>query len=931
MLETGNSKLETRDWKLGYRNGTVIALGVKQDPQAALKQPRPQPSVAAATEGGEPVRLSAANGPERSEGTQGKLREPGEGVAGSSSKEQGGVDLTTGPNPESRSPNPGTLPLLVEVGCEEIPARFLASGQKDFGERLREGLREVGLLVGAAREGAVPERTLQTYSTPRRLVAYLPEVLEKQPDKVEEVRGPAAKTAFDAQGNPTRAAESFAAKNGTLVQDLIRVSTPKGDYVAVQKHISGRSALEVLPEILPHVITGLSFPKSMYWEKSKIRFIRPIRWVLALLGEAETAQVVPFEIAGVKSGNVTYGHRSAVSPRCGPERSVAEPMERERPSGDGSFARRAPATPSSSSAERDALGGQAVAVSGFADYAVTLRGLDVEFDPEARRRRLRLALLVLPVMPQVKVIQEMGWEVQKSPEGTDPQERFEELRARIKALPEIPDVKVVEDKELEDWVVNSTECPRVLMGSFQERFLRLPREILVTVMRDHQKYFALEDRAGNLQPKFVASLNLDSDPKGFIRAGHERVLTARFSDAEFFWKADQRVPLRDRLPMLERVTYQAKLGSYGDKVRRMEEIGNRLCAQLQGQGRISPEEAQHALRAIELCKCDLTTQMVQEFTELQGVVGGLYAKVQGEEHEIADAIYDHYLPQGAEDRCPRSLVGAVASLADKIDIVAAGFAVGLEPTGSSDPFGLRRAGNGIIKLCVDLLPDLDLVELLKLTTDDDLGLPPVGNLWGDATHFLRERTAYYLETVAGLRYDTVRAVLHVLPTGWGKPGDALERGRALEGIRDSDDFVALSIAAKRTRNLPIKSASPDDLTEAIDPVDEKLLTAGPEEDLYSAYKQLRPTLDDLAARGHYEEAFRVLAGLRPQVDRFFDKVLVMDDDMRLRRNRLNLLSKLNLLAFQRFADLSQIESSASSLVDAATSGRVPGGAPRRDK
>ena len=825
--------------------------------------------------------------------------------------------MTTGPNPESRAPNPRTLALLIEIGCEEIPARFLSDAQKSLGERLRAALEERRLLP-------LYPHSLQSYSTPRRLVVHVHDVLESQGDTVEEVIGPPVKVAFDKDGKPTRAAESFATKNSAQVQELLKVSTAKGEYVAVRKSIAGRSALQVLPEILPDIVTGLSFPKSMYWEKSKTRFIRPIRWVVALLGEGETAQVVPFEIAGVKSGNVTYGHRSALKlpggPPCGPG-----------PSGGRPFAWGELGKISSGSAGADSLCGVAVPVSGFVDYAARLRGLGVECDPEARRRRLQVALLVLPVMPQVKVIHEMEWDGHKSPEGTDPQECLEDLRSRVKVLPEVTDVKVVEDKELEDWVVNSTECPSALMGSFPERFLKLPREILVTVMRDHQKYFALEDRAGNLQPKFVASLNFDSDPKGLIQAGHERVLTARFSDAEFFWKADQRIPLADRLPMLERVTYQVKLGSYGDKVRRMETIADKICRSLMEQGKVRGTEREHVLRAVQLCKCDLTTQMVQEFTELQGIVGGLYAKVQGEPEEVAAAIYDHYLPQGAEDKCPRSVVGAVVSLADKIDIVASGFAAGLEPTGSSDPFGLRRAGNGIIKLCVDLLPELDLVELLKLTTDANLGLPPVGDLWGDATHFLRERTAYYLETVAGLRYDTVRAVLHVLPTGWGKPGDALARGRALEGIRDSDDFVALSIAAKRTRNLPIKSASPDDLTEAIDPVDEKLLTAGPEEDLYSAYNQLRPTLDDLAARGQYEEAFRVLAGLRPQVDRFFDQVLVMDDDMRLRRNRLNLLSKLNLLAFQRFADLSQIESSASSLVDAATSVRVPGGPPRRDK
>jgi glycyl-tRNA synthetase beta chain len=802
---------------------------------------------------------------------------------------EGGADLTaTVPNPEARSPKPRTLPLLIEIGCEEIPARFLADAQKGLEERLQAAFKDARLLPlhphpVSPGERVVPcpagpdegpsdaghrTQTLHSYSTPRRLVAYLSEVLDKQPDKVEEVRGPAVRAAFDTHGKPTTAAESFAAKHGAEVQGLVKVSTAKGEYLAVRKSVAGRSALDVLREIVPDVVTGLSFPKSMYWEKSKTRFIRPIRWLLALLGEGEHAQVVHFEVAGVWSGNETRGHRI--------------------------------------------LDSSPIFVNSFEEYSRQLRESLVEFDPDKRR---------------------------------------EQVRKEIQALLEASRLNVIEDRELEEWVVNSTEWPRALLGSFDKRFLELPREILITVMRDHQKYFALEDNGGNLQPKFIASLNLDSDPKGHIRAGHERVLAARFSDAEFFWKADQRVPLRDRLPMLERVTYQAKLGSYGDKVRRMEAIADKICRSLAvaypysvsrsgatdqehflgavrsgaypySVSRAGAPDREHVLGAIRLCKCDLTTQMVQEFTELQGVVGGLYAREQGEPEAVWQAIYDHYLPLSADGQSPRTVFGAVVSLADKLDSVIAGFSAGFEPTGSSDPFGLRRAGNGIVKVSVDLLPGLDLLELLKEITEANLGLPPVRDLFGQVAGFLRERAESYLETIAGLRYDTVRAVMQAKSRGWNRPADALARGRALERIRDSEDFVALSTAAKRTRNILTKSAKPDDLTEAIQPVNEQLLAAGPEEDLYRAYNRLRPSLDDLASHGEYEEAFRVLARLRPQVDRFFDKVLVMDDDIRVRRNRLNLLSKLNLWVFQRFADLSQIESTASSLVDAPTSKAV---------
>jgi len=495
------------------------------------------------------------------------------------------------------------------------------------------------------------------------------------------------------------------------------------------------------------------------------------------------------------------------------------------------------------------------------------------------------------------------------------------VRKEIQALLEASRLNIIEDKELEEWVVNSTEWPRALLGSFENRFLKLPREILITVMRDHQKYFALEDNTGKLQPKFIASLNLESDPKGYIRDGHERVLAARFADAEFFWNADQKIPLRDRLPMLERVTYQAKLGSYADKVRRMEVISKEICASLEGQGKVTARDTGYALRAVQRCKCDLTTQMVQEFTELQGAVGGLYAREQGETEAVWQAIYDHYLPLSADGQLPRTVFGAVVSLADKLDSVIAGFSGGLEPTGSSDPFGLRRAGNGVIKVEIELLPSLDLLELLQEITQTNLGLPPVNDLFGQVSRFLRERTESYLETVAGLRYDTVRAVVGSR-LAWTPPADALARGKALERIRDTEDFVALSTAAKRTRNILTKSAEPDDLTEAIQPINEQLLAAGPEQELHSAYERLRPVLDNLAAGGQYEDAFRTLARLRPPVDRFFDKVLVMDGDVRVRRNRLNLLTKLNLAVFHRFADLSQIESKTSNAVDAPTSKTV---------
>jgi glycyl-tRNA synthetase beta chain len=737
---------------------------------------------------------------------------------------------------------PRTLPFLLEVGCEEIPARFLSDAEKSLGQRVQAALSEARLLLDAT-VGAVREPPLQTYCSPRRLVVHLPALLARQPDKVEEILGPPVKVAVAAGGKYTRAAESFAKKNSARLEDLVRTSTAKGEYLALRKSTHGRSALAMLPEILPAAILGLSFPKSMYWmAKSDRRFVRPIRWVLAILGEGKQATPVEFEMLGVKSGDFTFGHR--------------------------------------------AKGRRPHRVRSFKDYMKKLKQRHVEINPARRRER---------------------------------------VLGEAKALVGRASLVLVQDDWLVDWVVNSTEWPRPLLGSFAERFLHLPREILITVMRDHQKYFAVEDGKGNLRPHFVAVLNLDADEKGLIRQGHERVLTARFRDAEFFWNTDQRVPLRDRLPLLEKVTYQAELGSYGSyahKVQRMRAVAEKTCRELGGQQALSGAEGDAVLRAVELCKCDLTTQMVHEFPELQGVVGGLYAAKQRESLDVADAIYDHYLPKSLEDRCPRSRVGAVVSLADKLDSVVAGFAAGLKPTGSSDPFGLRRCGNGIIKVLLEVMPPILFSDLVAFTSGLFSQSKPAVM---DLHNFFIERLAYYLGRK--FRYDTVRAVLadHEL-VAFNVPAEALRRVEVLEQFRDTEDFVALAQAAKRVRNILTKSA-----TEGEPPggsVNEGLLEPGPEKELHQKYLEGYETLQVggrfwSGGTYDYEKLFAYIATFRPVVDRFFDKVLVMTDDAALRRNRLLLLGLLDRQIFSKFVRLSEIVP-GTPIVDASTSGRDEG-------
>ena len=699
------------------------------------------------------------------------------------------------------------LSLLVEIGCEEIPARFLGEATREFGARIERALAAAHLLAGEV-EGNVAASTLdvQAHSTPRRLIAYVPALLAVQPDQVEEITGPPVRVAFDAAGKHTRAAESFAEKNRVPLHALIRKTTPKGEYLAVRRTVAGRPALDLLKEILPAATLGLAWPKSMVWV-GKQSFVRPIRWILALLGEGKSARAVPFEIAGVRAGNQTFGHRSYTS----------------RP----------------------------IPVAGFKDYLKKLAKARVEIHPEARRDRIK---------SQVKVLLE-----------------------NLKLTP-------VEDRELEDWTVNSTEWPHPILGGFDPRFLALPREILVAVMRGHQKYFAVEDREGKLQPRFIAVVNLDSDSSGFIRSGHERVLLARFRDAEFFWQADQRRPLGDRTEALKNVTYQAELGTYAEKVERMVCLTHAIVELARAAGLTVDADA--VVRAAKLSKCDLTTQMVREFPELQGVVGGIYARAQGEGEEVAQAIYDHYRPMGLEDRVPRTLAGAVVSLADKVDSVAAGFAIGQEPSGSSDPFALRRQANGAIKVLLELSIPIPLRPVVEraLAQLDVKWQAPREEVFGRVMEFFAERLAFYLETAKGLGFDTVRAVL---AAGWEVPCDALRRAEALEAIRGSEDFKALSAAAKRIKNILSKSAEEADWTPG--EVSLELLRDEPERRLFEEFSAARAETKSFAEAGDYMAALGRIARLRPAVDLFFDKVLVMAEDRAVRANRLRLLGGLDRL------------------------------------
>ena len=398
------------------------------------------------------------------------------------------------------------------------------------------------------------------------------------------------------------------------------------------------------------------------------------------------------------------------------------------------------------------------------------------------------------------------------------------------------------------------------MGSFDAQFLELPEEVLVTVMRHHQKYFSVQDAQGKLAAKFVAVMNIDADPEGFVRSGNERVLRARFNDARFFWETDQKKKLADRVEDLAHVTFQAKLGSYLEKTRRMMALAKEFGG------------SADAVRGAELSKCDLTTELVKEFTELQGVVGGLYARVQGEPEAVWQAIYDHYKPESMEDAIPRNHTGRIVALADKVDTLRGCFRVGLIPTGSRDPFALRRAAQGVVKILVEGKFELPLLDLVG----------------GDEAlqSFFEERVRFYFKDVRGFKYDEVNAAM---AAGWSNLVDLEARLGRIQDLRGSPDFEPLAASFKRIRNI-LEQAKFDGAGD----IDESLLEAGPERDLYDEYRSIA---------GQSIEG--VISKLRPKVDLFFDKVLVNAQDARVRHNRLTLLNTL-LKEFSTIADFSQI-------------------------
>ena len=695
--------------------------------------------------------------------------------------------------------------FLFEIGLEEVPARMIASAEAELARRITS-LLERERLIGTVAAGA-SGAAVKSYSTPRRLAVLVSSVAAKQEDLAEEMQGPSTKIAYK-DGVATPAAVAFAKKAGVAVEALKTVTTPKGEYLAATAVKAGRSAAEVIAAELPKELAGIYWAKNMYWRAGKPeRFVRPVRWMVALLD----AEIVPVEFAGYAAGNITYGHRVLAGP-------------------------------------------DALLIASPGSYEKALEKAFVVVDVETRRYKIRKAL--------------------------------------DRVCRTLPDTRWREDGELVDKLTNLTEWPSVIAGTFEAAYLELPEEVLVTVMRDHQNYFAVEDKAGRLAPHFLAVLNTEADEAGLsvIRHGNERVLRARFNDAKFFWEFDQRVPLVERIALLKNVTFQKDLGSYAAKSDRVVLLCDRLVNLLPAGFSVD----YNALKdAAVLAKTDLTSDLVKEFTELQGIVGGLYAKAQGVSDAASAAIYDQYLPASMEDRIPRTVEGQLLAIADKADSIAGMFGLGLEPTGSKDPFALRRAANGIVKIFAEGSLPLTLSDIAQAATANAAVVARI-------KAFFAERLEFYLREARGQAYDVVAAVLKA---GADDVRDAVARAQAVSAVRSSVDFAAVCAAFKRMKNILAQASE-----KGISPEGEvkgALLIDAAEIALAERAGEVAERVEVLRSERRYEAALEEIASLRPQVDTFFNAVMVMAQEAELRTNRLALLARITA-DFSRIADFSEI-------------------------
>ena len=695
-------------------------------------------------------------------------------------------------------------PLLVEIGCEELPAGFVPPALRQLESLARDGL--TGARLGF--------RSIHIAGTPRRLAVLVEGLDDRQAEETREVTGPAVRVAYDAAGNPTQAAKGFARGAGVDVAALQRVTTPKGEYLLARVHDPGKSAKEVLPALIAGWISALTFPKTMHWD-GPARFARPVRWLVGLWG----SEILRYRAFGLESGRKSRGHRTLA-----PDWFEIESAPR---------------------------------------YQDTLRDHGVLVDPSERRAKIEELVAVAGAA-----------------------QRGEPLA----------------DAELLDEVTQLVEWPDTVVGQFDERYLELPSPIVITAMRAHQRYFAIAAGQGKLLPYFVAVRNGRGNGADSIRRGNEIVLRARLEDARFYWQNDRKHGLDKKVEELKQIVWHEKLGSVYDRTQRLVQLAEELAR------RLAPKSRGWLSRAAYLSKADLASEMIRsgkEFATLEGIVGAEYAAAQGEPAEVVRAIREHVLPRGGADPVPGSIEGALLSVADKLDVIVGGFRAGLEVSGSQDPYGLRRAGNGIIRVLLErgLRLDASALAFWLGTIYDRAGISAgaagFDEFWG-------QRMASALEE-RGIAYDTAAAVLAVRP---GDPLDVLARAKAVETIKQTPDFEGLMIGYRRAANI-LRSAPREEVAVSGQPLAERAeaFVDKSEADLHLETKMARQAVETYlqSPEPDYAAVLRHLLGLKPAIDRFFESVMVMTDDSAARRRRLGILEGVRQ-TFSRIADFSALQS-----------------------
>lgn len=688
-----------------------------------------------------------------------------------------------------------TTKLLIEIGTEELPPKSLAKLAKAFAQGIEQSVTKAQLSFSA----------VNWYASPRRLTVIIDELDIAQADQTIQKRGPAVKAAYDADGNPTKAAEGFARSCGVEFSELQTLETDKGEYLAYDVHQQGQKTADLLPEFIHTSLNQLPIPKRMRWADKSIEFVRPIHWVIVMLGE----QTVNCSILDIPTGNQSRGHRF------------------------------------------------------HANNVITISSADSYIDT---------------LFNEGKVM-------------VDYAARKANILTNVEAAAKTANAEAIIDEDLLDEVTSLVEWPVVLTGEFDQRFLELPRELLISSMQDHQKYFALQDSNGNLINKFITVSNIESDEPELIVHGNQRVITPRLNDADFFWQRDKEIGLDALKAGLAKVTYQQKLGSLQDKVTRITSIASFISDKL-------GHDKDLTNRAAELCKCDLLTDMVGEFPELQGIIGRYLAQHANEDSEVAAAMAEQYQPRFAGDELPATQTGSIISIADKLDTLVGIFSIGQIPTGDKDPFGLRRAALGIIRILLESKVDLNIADLIEhaiTTMPSELDTSKVQQSLSD---FITERMRrYFLEQEFSA--DTLAAVIAVQSS---EPLDFKERLNAVNQFRNLAEAESLAAANKRIANILKKHDG-----EIPSNIDEALLQEDAEKNLYQSVRNSSDEVKNLLANKDYAKALTQLASLKEPVDTFFDDVMVNCEDEAIKNNRLALLQNINTL-FLGIADISLLQS-----------------------